>query len=135
MGSTSRKFILDDGSEWDTFKVCKHTGITHSSAYYRLNKSTDPAKVLRPKEKVKATSGLKVYVLDDGSSWTSAEVAKHTGCKKSTASTRLTMHTDPKKILAPPYTPSTREKPITEAIKKRMLYDPDGHWKLINRNI
>lgn len=134
MGSKARQFILDDGSEWTTEGLSSRIGISHSSAYYRLNKSTDPIIVLRPRDKVKVTNGLKLYILDDGSEWTSADVSEYTGCKKSTASTRLTMYTDPKKVLAPPYTPSTKIKTVTGAIKKRMLYDPEGHWKLINRS-
>jgi len=134
MGSKARQFILDDGSEWTTEGLSSRIGISHSSAYYRLNKSTDPTQVLRPRDKIKVTNGLKLYTLDDGTEWTSADVSEYTGCKKSTASTRLTMYTDPKKVLAPPYTPSTKIKPVTEAIKGRMLYDPDGHWKLINRS-
>jgi len=134
MGSKARQFILDDGSEWTTEGLSSRIGISHSSAYYRLNKSTDPTQVLKPRDKIKVTNGLKLYKLDDGSEWTSADVSEYTGCKKSTASTRLIMYTDPKKVLAPPYTPSTKIKPITEAIKSRMLYDPDGHWKLINRS-
>ena len=134
MGSITRKFTLDDGSVWTTGGLSLRIGIAHSSAYYRLNKSTDPTIVLKPRDKVKVTSGLKLYKLDDGSEWTSAEVAEYTGCKKSTASTRLTMYTDPVKILAPPLSVTTVKKTVTDAIKKRMLYDPDGHWKLINRS-
>jgi hypothetical protein len=134
MGSITKKFTLDDDSVWTTRDLSALIGISHSSAYYRLNKSTDPAQVLKPRDKIKVTNGLKLYTLDDGTEWTSAEVSEHTGCKKSTASTRLTMYTDPKKVLAPPYTPSTKIKPVTDAIKRRMLYDPEGHWKLINRS-
>jgi len=134
MGSITKKFTLDDDSVWTTRDLSALIGISHSSAYYRLNKSTDPAQVLKPRNKIKVTNGLKLYTLDDGTEWTSAEVSEYTGCKKSTASTRLTMYTDPKKVLAPPYTPSTKIKPVTDAIKRRMLYDPEGHWKLINRS-
>ena len=67
MGSITRKFTLDDGSVWTTGDLSLRIGISHSSAYYRLNKSTDPTIVLKPRDKVKVTSGLKLYKLDDGS--------------------------------------------------------------------
>jgi len=103
-------------------------------AYYRLKKSSDPDEILKPLDKNKSVDGLKIYTLDDGSRWTAKQVAKHTGCILSTASTRLSCYTDPKKVLAPPLEKTAKDRRINNAIKERMLFDPYGHWKLINSN-
>jgi len=134
MGCKRREWTLDDGSVWNTENLSKLVGITSSSAYYRLNHSSDPNEVLKPKSEVKSSNGLKIYTLDDGSKWTAEEVVKHTGCKKSTVATRLTVYTDPEKVLAPPLSATTIGKTVSETIKKRMFYDPLGHWKLLNMN-
>jgi hypothetical protein len=88
--------------------------------------------VLRPVESVKRIKGYKVYRLDDGSEWTAKQVATHTGCLHSTASTRLSCYTDPDKVLAPPVRNPLHDKRLNEQMKSRMFFDPEGHWKLIN---
>lgn len=134
MGCKRIEWTLDDGSVWNTDNLSKLIGITRSSAYYRLNRSSDPNEVFKPKGEVKSSNGLKLYTLDDGSKWTAEEVVKHTGCKKSTVATRLTVYTDPKKVLAPPFSDSTRCREVSDTTKQRMFYDPLGHWKLLNMN-
>lgn len=134
MGNKIREWTLDDGKVYNTDMVAKLIGITPSSAYYRLMSSSDPDKVLRPKNEVRADNHLRIYTLDDGSKWTAAEVVRHTGCKKSTIATRLSVYTDPEKVFAPPLSPSTKGNSVSETIQGRMLYDPLGHWKLLNAN-
>jgi hypothetical protein len=133
MSSKLKEWVLDDGSVWTTAKVMLLLDCSISSAYYRLTKSSKASVVLRPKEIHKIHKGKRLYVLDDGTEWTSTMVAKHTGCLPSTASTRLSTYTDPAKVLANPLGQMCKGKTVNESVKKRMLYDPLGHWKLINR--
>ena len=133
MGMKHREWILDDGSVWTTTMVRELVGCTASSAYNRLTKSADPKRVLRPLDAVKKINGKKVYILDDGSGWTSDMVVEHTGCLKSTASTRLSCYTDPDKVLAPPLKKTQREMEARKAMQDRMYFDRLGHWALINK--
>ena len=133
MGSKVRKFRLTDGSEWTTPELAKKIGCSVSTAYHRLTKSKDPASVLRPRALHKVHNGLRIYILDDGTEWTSRSLAEHLNIKQSTASTRLSMYSDPKKVMADPAT-TMRPSKGSEAIRaERMYNDPDGHWKLIMR--
>ncbi len=128
-----REYVLDDGSVWTVPKLMLYLNCAHGTAYHRLGKTDKASYVLRKKEVNKSTSGLRLYVLDDGSEWTSQMVARHTGCKPSTASTRLSCYTDPKKVLKDPKVYERREIAVKEAIKERMYYDPLGHWALLNK--
>jgi hypothetical protein len=132
MGSKRREWKLDDGSVWTTKSLSELVGCSVSSAYHRLMKTSNPEYVLRPVESVKRIKGYKVYRLDDGSEWTAKQVATHTGCLHSTASTRLSCYTDPDKVLAPPVRNPLHDKRLNEQMKSRMFFDPEGHWKLIN---
>jgi len=137
MGSVVKQWVLDDDSVVTTKMVMDEVGCSHSSAFYRLTKSTNREEVFRPREKHKIHNGKRLYVLDDGSEWTSTMVAEHTGCLLSTASTRLSCYTDPAVVLAPPkdkggFGKSTA-KEVTNYISSRMFYDPDDFWKLLNR--
>ena len=133
MGTKSREWVLSDNTTWTTIQVAEYVGISHSSAYHRLNKSLDIDTVLRQPENVKRFGGKRLYVLDDGSEWTSTMVANHTGCLMSTASTRLSTYTDPTRVLAPPLHQVTKDKTVTASVKERMYYDPLGHWALLNK--
>lgn len=134
MGTRSRKFKLTDGSVWTTPELAKKLGCSVSTAYSRLSKYKDPAKVLKPRALHKIHNGLRVYVLDDGTEWTARTLAEHLSIKQSTASTRLSMYTDPVKIFAPPPSTGVVTTKGGAAIRAgRMYYDPDGHWKLIMR--
>ncbi len=126
-------YVLDDGSVWTTKSLMKEIGCAHGTAYARLTKSNEASYVLRKKEFSKKYGGLRLYVLDDGSEWTSRMVAKHTGCKLSTASTRLSCYTDPEKVLKPPLTYDYKDKTVNEYTRNRMYFDTNGHWALINK--
>jgi len=129
-----KEWTLDDGSVWTVTSLMEKLGCAHTTAYARLHRSgSSAAHVLRPCEKNKDAYGYKVYTLDDGSQWTAASVAKHTGVAKSTASTRLSCYTDPETVLAPPKYKSI-EKKMSNLRKGRMYYDPLGHWALLNKN-
>ena len=134
MGSKKREWTLDDGSVWTTEMVMLKVGCAQGTAYYRLNRSSDPRTVLKAREAHKAGGGMKVYVLDDKSEWTARQVAKYTGCKLSTASTRLSCYTDVDRVLAPPLNQTTKDKVVNNSVKNRMFFDPEGHWRLLMRN-
>lgn len=133
MSKRWRKYTLDDGSEWTVKTAADKLKCSESTAYARLRGSTDPDRVFRPLNTDKDTYGYKVYTLDDGTKWTARMVAKHTGVAKSTASTRLSMYTDPEKVLCPPkcQVVDVRNAKVCET---RMFFDPLGHWALINKN-
>jgi hypothetical protein len=133
MGAKPKEWVLSDNSVWTAMQVANYVGINNSSAYHRLRKSTDRATVLRKAENVKRLGGKRLYILDDGSEWTSNMVANHTGCLLSTASTRLSTYTDPAKVLAPPLYYNTKDKTVTASVRERMYYDPLGHWALLNK--
>jgi hypothetical protein len=133
MGTKARQWTLDDGTTWTTKALGEAVGCSASSAYHRLNKSSDPTYVLRPLEDVKRVNGYRIYVLDDGSEWTSRMVAEKTGCLLSTAATRLSCYTDVDKIMAPPLKKLFKDRMENNAMKNRMYFDPLGHWKLLNR--
>jgi len=129
-----KEWTLDDGSVWTVQDLMDKLGCAHTTAYARLHRGGSSAThVLRPCEKNKDAYGYKVYTLDDGSQWTAASVAKHTGVAKSTASTRLSCYTDPKTVLAPPKY-KTIDKKVANIRNGRMYYDPLGHWALLNKN-
>jgi hypothetical protein len=135
MGAKPKEWVLSDNSKWTAMQVANYVGIGHSSAYHRLSKSADRDIVLRKAENVKRLGGKRLYILDDGSEWTSTMVANHTGCLLSTASTRLGTYTDPAKVLAPPPYYVTKGRTVSAAIKERMYYDPLGHWALLNKHV
>ncbi|MCS5590512.1 MAG: hypothetical protein NZ824_11155 [Candidatus Thioglobus sp.] len=128
-----RVYTLDDGSTWTVKEAAAKLECTNSTAYARLTSSTDPKRVFRPINRDKDTYGMKVYTLDDGTQWTARQVAKHAGIAKSTASTRLSVYTDPAKVLCPCKSKQVdmRNAKICET---RMFFDPLGHWALINKN-
>jgi hypothetical protein len=105
--------------------------LTPSSSYHRLSKTDKASYVLRPKEIFNTVDGRRLYVLDDGSEWTSLMVAEFTGCKPSTASTRLTCYTDPEKVLKVQQKKAVDSR-VKNRIENRMYYDPLGHWALLN---
>jgi hypothetical protein len=123
-------FKLDDGRVLTTADVSKILNCSQSTAYARLTKSTDPARVLRTLHK--SPKGGRIYTLDDGSKWTARQVAKHTGVAKSTASTRLSMYTEPEKVLC---SLKCQVVDVSDAkiCETRMFFDPLGHWALINK--
>ena len=134
MGSKRREWTLDDGTVWTTETVMLKVGCAQGTAYYRLKRSSDPREALKSRAAHKITGGMKVYVLDDKSEWTARQVADYTGCKLSTASTRLSCYTDVDKVLAAPLHQTTKDRVVNGSIKKRMFFDPDGHWRLLMRN-
>lgn len=130
-----RQYPLDDGTVVTVASVTEALGGNHSTntVWNRLQKSTDPAFIYR---KVLNTKGTKVYTLDDGTTWTTAALAKHLGIKRNTAGARLCVSSDPVKVLARLKRPdgsSEDELEIKRAISSRMYYDPDGFWSLFNK--
>jgi len=132
MGSKIREWTLDDGSVHTVRSVMSIVGCSQGTAYARLSKSTDNKHILRPREKHKIHGGQRVYILDDGSGWTSRRVAEVTGCSPSTASTRLSCYSDAEHVLAPPKDKVNKELSVKKHMQERMFFDPLGHWKLIN---
>lgn len=128
-----KQYTLDDRSKWTVKEAAIELKCNQSTAYARLRSSSDPKHVFRPLNITKDKHGHKIYTLDDGSKWTAIEVAKHTGVAKSTASTRLSTHSDPNKVLAA-IGERIMNKDAVEQYKTRMYYDPLGHWALINKN-
>ena len=126
-------YKLDDGSEWTVREAAIKLVCTNSTAYARLTSSTDPDRVFRTINKNKDTHGMKIYTLDDGSQWTARQVAAYAGIAKSTASTRLSVYTDPEHVLCPT---KTKQVDIRNAkvCQTRMYFDPLGHWALLNKN-
>lgn len=80
---------------------------------------------------------MKKYRLKDGSIWTAETVAKETSCNMSCASQRLRTSDDPVRVLAPSggnlKTKYEKEFKPKESMSQRMIYDPLGHWNLINK--
>ena len=137
MNKRRRKFKLDDGTILTVDDMMEKTGWARNTCYYRLNNTSDP-KELFAERTYKKLGGLYVYTLDDGSEWTSETLAQHLQCKRSTASTRLSMmQGDSKRILSPVRGSGTYEESESLALKKRlrnsMWSDPLGHWALLNR--
>jgi hypothetical protein len=133
MGAKIVTFTLDDGTKITSTELSKKVGCTQGTAYGRLVSSSDPAKVFRP---VNATNKGAVYVLDDGSEWTTAKLAKHLDVMKATAAARLANSKDHKRVLAPVKRNEIDErnhKKVSADMKKRMYFDPLGHWKLLNK--
>ena len=134
MGSKNLEFILDDGTVITTNQLSEQLGCSVSTAYSRLMASKDPKLVYRKVNKTH--KGGRFYTLDDGTKWNAASLSEALGIPMSTAATRLSCYSDPKKVLAPKHTKTRKvEKPVAQVIKTRMFYDPDGFWKLFNRVI
>lgn len=133
MAPKTKIFTLDDGTKVDVPQLSKELGCRESTAYQRLCNYTDPKKVYRPVSH--SPAGGRLYTLDDGTQWSAAMVAKEVGIPQSTASTRLSMHSDPRKVLAPPKKKADESqiKSNERFIKNRMYFDPLGHWSLINK--
>lgn len=136
-----RCFKLDNGDIMTVSQLVEKTGLPRTTCYCRLIKCSDPDELFKVDKKRKS-GGLQLYVLDDGSEWTRKSLAEHLNCKPSTASTRLSMmNGDSKRILAPvkknPRSGFTysNNKEVQQYVEQRMLYDKEGHWKLINRYI
>jgi len=131
MGAKTVTFTLDDGTKITSTELSNKVGCTQGTAYGRLMNSSDPAKVFRP---VNTTNRGAVYVLDDGSEWTTAKLARHLNANKTTAGARLANSRDPARVLAPVKRNEVDERNhrVSNAMKKRMYFDPLGHWKLIN---
>ena len=139
VGSKVREFPLDDGTIMTVKTMIKLTGWARNTCYRRLLKTTCPIELFKPKSH---THSNKTYTLDDGSTWTSQSLAIHLNCKRSVAGTRLSvMNGESKRILRPvSYSSlydgngeSPANKEIRARIEKRMWYDKEGHWKLINK--
>ena len=125
-------YLLDDGTKVTSLSVAKRAKIAHNTAWNRLQKFTDPAKVYAEKMDV---SGNKEYQLSDGSKWTSAMLADKMGMKRATACARLLAHTDVAKVFAPLRDGS---QTVTDAVlanymSNRMTNDTTGFWKIFNK--
>lgn len=129
-------WTLSDGTTTTTREVADRLGCGMRTAYSRLEKSKDPDVIYKPMPKYRYTDGHRemVYTLRDGSRWTAREVAKWTGCSLNVCSTRLSVSTDPSKVLAKKDLSKKEFNPNKSLIKERMYYDPLGHWKLIVQN-
>jgi hypothetical protein len=135
-----RQFKLDDGQFITVAELVERTGLPKSTCYSRLIKWTNPEELFKI-DKRKKVGGLQLYILDDGSEWTSKSLAEHLKCKPSTASTRLSMMKgNSKKILAPVRKQLSdddayeNKKEVEQYVEQRMLWDKQGHWKLLNAN-
>jgi len=133
MGLTNTVFILDDGTTITSLELSKKLDCPKSTAYARLAKTTDPKKIY--KKVNHCEKGGRTYTLDDGSQWNSRTLAEYIGIGISTASSRLSLHSDPKKVLAPAKVKKPKEKTVDKIIKERMYFDPLGHWGIINKNL
>ena len=130
-------YVLDGGQIVTVKDVMLATGLTKNACYFRLRRSTDPEVIFKiPPQTYK---GMRLYLLDDGSAWTADQLSKHLGCKRSTASTRLSvMNGDSKRILAPLKKPKKDEEifltdsEIRQRVSKRMYEDSTGFWKTFN---
>lgn len=132
MGSKNLEFTLDDGTVITTNQLSEQLGCSVSTAYARLMASKDPKLVYRKVNKTH--KGGRFYTLDDGTKWNAASLSEALSIPMSTAATRLSCYTDPKKVLAPRHTKTRKkEKSVPSIIKQRMYFDPDGFWKLINK--
>ena len=132
MGSKNLEFTLDDGTVITTNQLSEQLGCSVSTAYSRLMASKDPKLVYRKVNKTH--KGGRFYTLDDGTKWNAASLSEALSIPMSTAATRLSCYTDPKKVLAPRHTKTRKkEKSVPSIIKQRMYFDPDGFWKLINK--
>ncbi len=96
-----KRYMLDDGQTVTAGDVAKKVGITISSALYRLRKSSDPQVVFRPP----ATKAC-IPFERDGLTYTTTQIMKITGLKRSSARRRLmqwqnyTISTE--KLVSPP---------------------------------
>jgi len=132
VGSKNLEFTLDDGTVITTNQLSEQLGCSVSTAYARLMASKDPKLVYRKVNKTH--KGGRFYTLDDGTKWNAASLSEALSIPMSTAATRLSCYTDPKKVLAPRHTKTRKkEKSVPSIIKQRMYFDPDGFWKLINK--
>lgn len=134
MPKKERQYKLDDGQLITVKQLMKRTGLTKTACYFRLTKTTDPKELLKPAGETR--NGMKVYKLDDGSDWTAPELAEYLDCKKSTASTRLSvMNGESARILAPINSSKTdaeiflNDEEVRERVAKRMYEDSTGFWR------
>ena len=132
-----KTWTLEDGSKWTSKQLAELLGCSVGNAYSRLSQYTTIDKIFKPMSKAKKIGRNKVYILDDGSEWTSPMLAEELDCPVSTAASRLTVSTNPDKVLAP-YRPLNNriddDSEIIEYVERRNYYDKDGFWKLINKN-
>lgn len=133
-----REFSLDDGTVLTVDDMVEKTGWARGTCYARLSKWTNPLKVFKA---LSSTQRGRLYVLDDGSEWTSQSLAEFLDCKVSTAGTRLSMMKgESKRILAPVRggtsyydARANNSTEVQKRVRGRMWYDPLGHWELLNK--
>jgi len=123
---------LSDGSHVTAADVAAKVGCNISTARCRLTRSKDVDVVYRS---MQVTGSHKTYHLEDGSKWTIPELIKETDLSKNALTVRLHKSRDPAVILKHKDDNGSivQQVRVSEAIKKRMFFDPLGHWKLLNK--
>ena len=126
-------FTLDDGTEITSRELSEKVNITQATARRRLEKSTDPAFVFRPRQEQYATPNHKTYELTNGRIMTARQIAEEAGLVVRNVSRRLakgvrdyevlTRPVDKKHGMAVKFGSQSSSKEIQRSIMSRNYHD------------
>ncbi len=131
-----KKFTLDDGTKITPNELAAKVRISNAAARGRLEKSTNPKILFRKAGKRIKKRELMKYRCSDGKLRTARDAAKEFGLGLSTMSNRMSRGILNVEDLSRPSGRSKNgemSKVVSEIVKQRMFFDPDGHWALINK--
>lgn len=127
-------FTLDDGSTITNTQLQIITGLAQGTCSKRLARSTNREVLTRPVDPLLRKRALKKYTLSDGSIWTMPEMVAYTGSIPATLSARIFKNKPAEEVLAPhrQILPSADDRALKRKHGERMIFDPDGFWKIFN---
>jgi hypothetical protein len=135
----SKVYELSDGTEITARGLADRVDISITTARCRLCRTRDPSVLFKPAlgGGNSAKSGhFKVYTLDDGSQWTIPEIVKKSGITKQCAAARLHKSRSAEKVLKiKVFVEGEDNKRIRGLVSERMIFDPDGFWKIFNKAV
>ncbi len=132
----TKRYLLSDGKVWTAQELVVKTGLSISTIRCRLKRTDNIDEILGPRQDSTTYKGKhKVYNLDDGTQWTTPEVAKAINASLATAAARLYRSTDPEVIFSPVKTSKSRDNlKLSTIIKDRMCYGDRNHWLLLAKH-
>ena len=134
MSAHAKVFTLSDGSTITNTQLQIITGFSQSTCSKRLARSTDREVLTRPLDPPLRKRALKKYTLSDGSIWTMPEMVAYTGSNRATLTSRIFNNKPAEEVLAPHRVALVSSDDIMLKKKQgeRMIFDPDGFWKIFN---
>ena len=146
MGTPEKKYELDDGSLVSAADVAKKVGLSQQTARSRLKRYTNPADIFRPARTYSTQHSALSMMCSDGVARTPRQVEKEFGTPTQLVSTRMRRLrvkgvevADLKHLIRETQRKPRDDheadvpKPSMKILKDRMFFDPDGHWKLLNK--